>query len=200
MLQGMTQESQLTVISISRLPQQSLDQPNLRHLRAEVFVQVGDRLRNDLELVLKEISQIILVRFGQQEGPCVLSWRPLEDLGYREIFSQPIPLREHGPVEKRARSSTVPVYEGMVVSYPEMQDDRSNSWMDEDIIGSIVGELAHEPEAFWQLVGGRWNMDNDSPSFYDDLVLFLPKRPSSRGIIYSVVGHKPMEIEKHVGR
>ena len=196
----MTQESQLTVVNISRLPQQSFDLPNLRHLRAEVFVQVRDRSGNDVELVLKEIGKIVLVRFGQQERPCVLGWRRLEDLGDREVFGQPIPLREHRPVEQRARGSTVPVYEGMIVRYPEMQDDRSNGWMDEDSIGSIVGELAHESEAFWQLVGGGWDMDNDSASFYNDLVLFLPKRPTFRRIIQRVLGHKSMELEEHAWR
>jgi hypothetical protein len=88
---------------------------------------------NDIELMVDEMGEIVVIRFRVQIGPGILCWRLFEYARDRGELDQLISALYHRPIEKRSRSSTVTVYEGMYPANDEMDCNGFDQRMDKRV-------------------------------------------------------------------
>ena len=129
-------------------------------------------------------------------GARVAGRRLQQELGDREVGSQPEARAQQRPIEQRARRPPVAVDKWVVVADHEVSEDRSHDWVDR--VSVARGEVAETPHPFGQFFGGRRAMD-DCPARRHDEDPRFPGLLETAGVCVAgerAAGDDLMQFEK----
>src|ERR1700677_1655016 len=107
----------------------------------KVFVKGLDCFANDIELMIDEISEIVVIRFRVQISPCILCWRLFEYARDRGKLDQPISALCHRPIKERSRRSSITVYKGVYPANHEMDCNGFDQRMNERAFVFSIGKI-----------------------------------------------------------
>ena len=122
---------------------QSLYLADLVGLPGQVFVQLGDRLLDHLQLMDQEVGGVPTVRLGLEKNPPVQSGCRLKESGDWQKHDQPVAAFSHQPKKEDARGAAVAVDKWMVIGEPEVHQNGSDDRVDKGpALVVLVCELA----------------------------------------------------------
>ena len=201
MPQGMAQQGQLAMIEPVHALQSPLQGAHLAGFALQIGMQVGDGLLDHLHLGQKEVGEVVVVAFTQQERALVLPPGLVDRRGNRNELEQPVALIEHRPIEERPGRTAVSIAEGVVVGQPEVQGDGPDHRMEKHSRGLAVSKAAEQLQALLQLAGRRRHVEHRSVGVVHHNVLAKRAQPAGVSrIIQRVLTHQPVEIQHQLRR
>ena len=113
----------------------------LLHLASYVAEERIGCLRDDIQVEVDEVSDVVVVRLRQKVRVVVLPAVALHYLRNGQVLHGRVPVAYHVPVEQGSRYAPVAVHEGMDVSEREVKHYSLHYGVHENAV--VVGEVTH---------------------------------------------------------